>query len=317
MSIDVGGWRGALRETASGASVLLPFLGPKAPFGVTAVVRVKDEEDWLALSVQSLKNFADQVVIGDNGSTDGTPAVIERLKRDHPGWIEVVDGKGDDIKTLTNKLVQRARFRWVLRWDGDFIAQTEGPDRISLLKEELRDWGDKRHCLMYLRMVELAGDFWHQNAASRTRDDAHLWTASPALRYVYDEAGYESPQAPLWYAVRRREAPCFFHLHVKSDKRLFLNGLWKLWLLKKDGAGDFPGYVRAFCLDLFGSDDVDAAAAKWITLYAQRLKPVDRSLFRDYPALLRPLLERPPYRLKESDGTILGRDTLLSSAGRP
>lgn len=303
-----------LRRAGRELLSFLPLAGvvprPANPFGVTAVMRVRDEEDWLEASVRSLAGFADQVVIGENGSEDGTPAIVDRLHREFPGWVEVAVCPADDIRTLTNRLIARARYRWVVRWDGDFVALTEGPRRIALLRDRLAAWRF-RHCLMYLPMVELAGDLWHQDPASALRADAHLFTASDRLRYVYDRMGYESPFAPPWYAVRRESAPSLFHMHVKSDRRLFLNGLWKRYLIDREpDKKPFPEYVRAFCWDQFGHGDVDRSAAQWIALYAARLAPFDAAAYGDYPALLRPHLDRPKYRLRYQGGKIVGRDTL-------
>jgi glycosyltransferase involved in cell wall biosynthesis len=285
------------------------FARPSAPFGITAVVRVKDEEDWIEPSIRSLAGFADQIVVGDNGSTDATPVLLKRLQEEFPRTLEVLTVPQDDIRALTNRLLARARYRWVVRWDADFVAQTEGPNRISLLKEWLSGL-PRRHFLVYLTMVELAGDLWHQDPATARRSDAHLFTRSDALRYIYDPAGYESPKAPAWYAVRRWSLPCFFHVHVKSDRRLFLNGLWKQWLLRREPDGSFPAFVRDFCLTHFGSEDVEGAARRWTDLYVRRLSPYDERSFPALPALLKPCLARPKYRLVYDNGRISGRETV-------
>lgn len=41
------------------------------PNTVSIFIRVKNEIDWIRPSIQSIKDIADEIVIVDNGSTDG------------------------------------------------------------------------------------------------------------------------------------------------------------------------------------------------------------------------------------------------------
>lgn len=300
------------REVCSWLPMAGFLLPPDRPQGISAIVRVKDEEEWVEAAIRSLDGFADQVVIGDNGSTDRTPAILARLGRELPGLVEVLTLPGADILTLTNALVARTRHRWIIRWDADFVAQTSGPVRISLLRDWLMRLNPRRYYMVYLRMVELAGDLWHQDPACRTRADAHCWTASAHLRYTYDPQGYESPLVPRWYSVRRWETPCFYHLNIKSDERLFLNHVWKQYLCdpRRHEYPDLAAYAEHLCLAEFGHRDVRRAAREWTTTYVKRLVPFDGSRYPEYPALIRPDVARPRYRILYDDGRIVGRQTL-------
>lgn len=305
--------REALRFLASFAPVVGLVRRPQTrPRGISAIVRAKDEEEWIEPSIRSIVGFADQVVVGDNGSTDRTPAILQRLRQELPVLVEVLSLPEADILTLTNALIERTRYRWIVKWDADFVAQTSGPARIGLLRDWLLGLDPRRFYMIYLRMVELSGDFWHQDPAHPTRADAHCWTASARLRYVYDPQGYEAPRVPRWYAVRRWEMPCFYHLKIKSDQRLFLGHLWHRYLLnpKRSGYSGFAEFAERRCLAEFGHRDVARAAREWTTEYVKRLVPFDSGRYPDYPALVRPEVSRPRYRIVYEGGRIVGRQTL-------
>ena len=59
--------------------------------GISVMMPVKDEVDWIELSIRSIKNFADEIVIVDS-SSDGTTKTVQRMadKCDKIRWIYLV-----------------------------------------------------------------------------------------------------------------------------------------------------------------------------------------------------------------------------------
>lgn len=174
--------------------------------------------------------------------------ILRQLERELGGKLQVIECGDIGIKGLTNHLLERTRFRWVIRWDADFVARTEGPQSIQALNEWLQALVERRYYMIYPRMVELAGDLSHQRPQTLTRADCHCFTSSDTLRYVYDANGYEAPKVPLTYGAYRFEVPTFFHVDVKPDRRMFLSHVWKQFLLAvyqtdQSNAAMFDGYV--------------------------------------------------------------------------
>jgi glycosyltransferase involved in cell wall biosynthesis len=289
----------------------LPALGllarPDRPLGLTAIVRVRDEEEWLEPSIRSIAVVADQILVGDNGSRDRTPEILRRLVGDLGERLAVLALPELDIATLTNALLEQVRYRWVFRWDADFVAHTDGPRDIRGFREWLLSRDPRRFFMVYPRMVELAGDLFHQDPASPTRSDAHCFVGSPSLSYVYDRAGYEAPRVPRWYAVERFETPCFVHVNVKSDERLYRSALWKLWLVEggRTAGEPFAHYTRR--VTDASAETFRLAAREWALAYCRRLRPVDPTLLPRYPALLVPHVTQPTYRLIYRNGVVVGR----------
>ncbi|MBX3410733.1 MAG: glycosyltransferase family 2 protein [Phycisphaeraceae bacterium] len=75
---------------------------------------VRNEASRLARAVESVRGIADEVVITDTGSTDGTVALAERLgaRVSRFEWC-------DDFAAARNACVAEARGKWVLWIDGD------------------------------------------------------------------------------------------------------------------------------------------------------------------------------------------------------
>lgn len=305
----------ATRAVSSWGPVLHTLPRPDRPAGVSAIVRVKDEETWLSASIQSIANVADEIIIGDNGSTDRTPEILTKLKRELPDRLIVLKRPELNFKDLTNALVERTRFRWVIRWDADFVARTDGPQSISHLRKWLFDFDPRRYVCAHLRMIELCGDLFHQRPKTASRADTHCFTYSDSLRYVFDRAGHDAPKIPQWYRVLWYETPTFFHVDVKPIERMFLSFLWKKYLTdpERDRYSTFDAYVEAESKARQQGTGIEEAATVWAASAFRDLIPYDRNRFGDYPTLLKPFLENPPYRLLYEDGQIVGQERFEKS----
>jgi glycosyltransferase involved in cell wall biosynthesis len=113
--------------------------GPLRP-GLTAVVRAKDEARTLPWALPSLLQAAEQVLLVDNGSTDGTLDVARRVAREaeaeqrleilsYPFPVarcgpEHLATPADSVRSLTyfyNWSFAHVRTTYVLKWDADMV----------------------------------------------------------------------------------------------------------------------------------------------------------------------------------------------------
>ena len=111
--------------------------GPSRPNGISVMVRVKDERDWIEASIASVKSLADEILIGDNGSEDETYELLTAIIEKDKDRVKLWQKPDFDICDLSSFLLRQTKFRWVFRWDGDMIAHTAGEYDIANLRERI------------------------------------------------------------------------------------------------------------------------------------------------------------------------------------
>jgi glycosyltransferase involved in cell wall biosynthesis len=122
---------------------------------ISAMIRVRNEAEFLEPAVRSLAPLADEIVLIDNLSTDGTADAIRRLKSGFPDkvvayrynhdvarvgsetWKLAAEPVGARSPRLSsnyyNWCLERCRGPYILKWDGDMIA-------LESLKQDLHEW---------------------------------------------------------------------------------------------------------------------------------------------------------------------------------
>lgn len=146
---------------------------------LTAMFRVKDEEQFLGPAVRSIADLVETVVIVDNMSTDGTGAVIAELTEEcaniasfqYPHSIFRVGREHaearhttpvDDPRRLAsfyNWCLAKCETPFVVKWDGDMIATDRG-------REMLADWAGRRELTGRFLGTNVAPDLTHRLASN-------------------------------------------------------------------------------------------------------------------------------------------------------
>ena len=120
--------------------------------GLSALVRLRDEESWCKLALESIVWF-DEIVIVLNCCSDRTPVIVERFRDRHPDKVVVADyphvihpmGPGHDACPTDNANASAALYnftqslatrRHVCKWDGDMVAMDWLGDRVRELMDD-------------------------------------------------------------------------------------------------------------------------------------------------------------------------------------
>jgi hypothetical protein len=324
--------RSAARLALSFAPVAGVVARPEPrPDGISAIVRVRGDEEWLEPAVLSIREFADEILVLDNGASESARATLDRLVPALGARLVRVACPTLDLFDVSNLGLERARYRFIVRWDADFVGHTDGPGDLAQLRQYLLALDRRRYFAVTLKAAEVGGDLHHQFPDRRLRYDGLAHTASAQARFVrvtrermretLDAAdrpfressrlryAFESLALPPYYAVLRWPRVAYFHVHVKSARHLLLRHFWLEWLAEPDTAR-YPS-LESYALEQarvrWGIADRDAAAAHLVRRLCTGLVPFDEAACGPYPALLRPHLARGRYAVEYDGGHIVGR----------
>lgn len=297
------------RNILSFSSGLFLASSHKTPDGISIMMRIKDEADWIKPSIESIHGIADEIIVVDNGSTDGTYEILEEMASNERGLIKLWRKPDLNHCELSNFSLEQTNFRWIFRWDGDMIAHTSGDHNILTLRERLLSLNSKRDYLIYLKHINLSGDLFHQNPEEMVHIEEYINTYSAQAHYVHP-GRFEAIKVPKYYRPLFWYEPYSFHVNVKPARRMLLRYFWEEWMELKDYK-KYPkieDYFNEKIKDEFGTDSWKEAERFCVKRVCNNFVRYDPQIFGPYPDLLKPYLEKPKYRLIYKDGKIIGRN---------
>lgn len=314
----------AVRAFLGNTLCYLPYISvipkPSRKNGISVRITTKNEEEWISLNLQSLKDFADEIVIVDT-STDKTPKIIEKVASQYDLNLKLIRRESDQIMGKTKEHTEHANitlkntsFRWVLELGGDWIAKKS----IMNLKKEILSLNPNIYHAISLPLVNLEGDIFHQRRDAKLSIQSRLHTYSSALIYK-DRGRFEVLHIPLYYKrsykyVLRREYHIFHMDSVKNAKRLLFRQFWTDWR-EVNNYDKFPmldDYVAYRIKKDWNIEDIEEAARYYVNeILCKSLVPYNKNQFGDYPELLKKELVNPRYKVIYKDGEIIGRNDTL------
>lgn len=95
---------------------------------LTVIVITKNEENMIKACLESVK-WADEIIVADNGSTDGTLDIAKKYTD------KIVNFEGQDFAGLRNKALEKASGDWILYVDSDERVLESLKEEIGKLME--------------------------------------------------------------------------------------------------------------------------------------------------------------------------------------
>ena len=279
------------------------------PDGISIILRVLNEANWIELALTSLKNFADEIIVVDHGSTDKTVEITEETKRKHDLNLKLYEKPNLNYMDLTNFALSSTSYKWVVKWDGDIVARTSGDNNIEVLRKKILDIKDNKYYAIFLSHVEIWGDLSHQSKDFKIHREPYIHTISPRIKYITNKYP-DCLKIPRFYQLLDEENIYSFHINLKSAEtilyRPFLNDWW--CLDKHLRIGTFIEYANKIIINELGFNSISDAKKSAVGKLCMNLEPYDENKFGPFPELLKEKLENPPYKIVYKNGVIVGRN---------
>ncbi|MEM6397110.1 MAG: glycosyltransferase family 2 protein [Bacteroidota bacterium] len=140
--------------------------------GLSLVIITYNEVENLARCIESVGDLADEVLVVDSGSTDGTVALGEKLGARI--LSRAFTGYGDQKKWA----VDQAKYSWILSLDAD---EALGPDLRKSIKKEKGQWQRQAYYLNRRNRLKdkwIKAGAWYPDKKLRlfNRDCVHMQT---------------------------------------------------------------------------------------------------------------------------------------------
>ncbi len=274
------------------------------PNGISAMVKVYNEERYLEESIDSVMDFVDEIVVVDNGSIDGSWEKLNKIKEKN-SKIKLYKFENKNFWNFSNYVIEKTSYRWLLKWDADFVAiVNKGKNELSFLKSFIDTIDDNIHYYFKIPLVELVGDFNHQFPTMRVRKDAEIFTYSDSARYIPVEKFFKTSPYPyklpndfeifpckikmeglkLPYYYRLGEIPrnIAFHLNIKPSTRYLIRYFWPSWAssnkIDNKEINELETYVKEWITKKWGFKNLEEAAKFFCDEMKKSLVEYDISL---------------------------------------
>jgi len=207
--------------------------------GVTAMLRVKNEEKNIVACLESIIEVFDEIAVIDNGSTDSTVELVVDFKNNHPLGQRVslysypfsvarcgADHQAtsaDSLHSLAyyyNWCVSKCRYSTICKWDADMLLSSKGKNRerfkryiLGIVRSRRMFTGSFSIQTVY---IDKLGDFFVSQ--DEINQEVRFFPNHPAIFFVKAE-WWEKLQVMFPVSNRRLAAPVVYEIKdVEQDE---------------------------------------------------------------------------------------------------
>ena len=267
--------------------------------GISTIISCQNEESLVALSILSFLRFSDEVIVVDNGSTDGTVAIARQVADAFPNVRFYSVPELNDLYHNRQYGLERSHYRWVVRADSDYVCYTSGVyDCLELRHHLLKSKSLSLTDVYWLPHPNLRADYFHTVSADNpSGGNSILGGESPRVYRRFP--GMKFQRLGRWEGIRIPrpgrfvkkviwKTPIYMHCTIKSKQNLFFRSERTNWR----ELGDFETYptlghyIDHVAATKYGASTLEQAIDLYEEKYLKYLQPYDPEEHWPYPDLI-------------------------------
>lgn len=296
--------------------------------GISALVRCKDEEDFVYLSLLSIKDVIDEIIFIDNSSCDNSVQEAKRFRDAHfrdkrfvLDFYEKDTSVGNNLAEMNNYALSRSNGQWIFKWDVDTIAQTEGNQSLYKIREAIKRknvdifrfgywnlWGDPFH---FISNDEQEPEYGPTGCGFEMQGlEQRLFRFDEYFHYSmtqYGEHFWERPNFPTNFKQEYLDFIPGVHMQTVKPSEIIA----RRYFLTRYGPREREIYKTFldFVMTEVKKEGFDNPLEFGKFLLIDKLNNQGRKFEREYPEILESssLLTNPPYLFLFKDGKCVDR----------
>ena len=282
------------------------------PNGISVLLSAQNEERLLRDCVESFLSFGDELIVVSNGSTDRTVEIGQELQEQYPEKVQFFNAPAlPDLYHNRALALEKARFRWVMRGDADYVAYDDEDGQLSIANLRKRILGTVPiwPTAFFLRQVNLSYRLnMTRKPVARTPISKYIApTLDQAMPRIYLNTNLlkfkrlgrsEGVPHMRFYRKVTIEQPFWFHCTLKQPQDLFFRSERTNWRELGDYS-TYPSLRHYIELRVLPEKYPNLSMEEAIEDYLARgimpfLQAYDPDQYYPYPHRLRRLMQRKP-----------------------
>lgn len=284
------------------------MMGKKRKHGISLLMPSKNSEKTIEVCIKSFVDFADEIIAVDNGSTDNTIKILEKLEKKIPKMTFYNIPELPDLYQNRQFALEKSNYDWIARFDSDYVAYTSGEYDIKKLRQKILNTKKSIRPIAFgISQVDLFYDIYHtidrynnSNSINPVSTlSARIIQYFPFMKFkrlgIID--GYLK-NFGRWEGVRfqnllkhiQLKKPYWFHCEFKSDMAFFYRSERTNWR----EIGDYKkyptldSYIKKIIKEKYNTENVEEACNKYMKMdFLPKLKKYNSDEQYQYPELLK------------------------------
>ncbi len=274
--------------------------------GISLLIPTQNSEKTVELCIKSFIDFADEIIVVDNGSKDNTIDIMLKIQKEF-NKVKFFN-KPELIDLYHNRqfAFEQSIYDWIVRIDSDYIAYNSGENNIVNLREFILSY--KKTLLptaFTIKQVNLIYDFYHTGIPKENRKNGEARFIPPPTvelqaRIIQYYPGMKFTRIGRWEGIRwqkflyhkKIDKIYWFHCDQKSDMNYFYRSERSNWR-ELGNFKEFPTlehYVKYIIKTKYSTDNMEKACKIYMDKeFFPFIVKYDSNLYYQYPELIKGL----------------------------